>query len=248
MEFMSKGSLKQLLTDNSSDLDQKNLISFCSNSASGMLYLSSKGIIHRDLACRNLLVTKEENYIVKIADFGLSTVLDTKTYYTSQAKEKQLPVKWSAPEVLNYQKFSFQSDVWSFGVVIWEIFSYGKTPYPAFNNIETMEEVGKGYRMSMPENCPEPIAELTKKCWDIEPANRPSFQQICDSLSILTGNSSKSQLFNSTKKGTGSSYSLSSPKVGGEEEILYQSSPNIEVTRKSTKQDVVYNTTDELKK
>lgn len=141
-----------------------------------MLYLSEKKIIHRDLAIRNLLVTihgQNNKYLIKIADFGLSRNIDTNYY---QASNSVFPVKWTAPEAVEKGKFSSMSDVWSFGIVLWELFTYGKIPYPGMSNQEVIEKVSNGYRLPPPKNCPPNIIELMNKCWSYNPKERPNFQ------------------------------------------------------------------------
>src|SRR4029079_5080078 len=133
----------------------------------------------RDLALRNLLVTTgdEEKYIVKVADFGLSRITDKGYYKTS---DKTMPVKWRAPESLEYGSFSSKSDVWSFGVVLWELFSYGKLPYTGLSNKETIEKVLNGYQMPPPEGCPKEMAELMADCWYPKAEARPTFKKISE--------------------------------------------------------------------
>jgi serine/threonine protein kinase len=147
-----------------------------------MQYLESQKIIHRDLALRNLLVTSggdDLKYLVKVADFGLSRVLQSEYYSMTSTK---FPVKWGAPEVLEYGKFTLKSDVWSFGVLLWELWSFGRIPYTQYSNSETVEKVLAGYRLPSPVGCPVEIYRLMMACWSKNQAERPSFKQICEAL------------------------------------------------------------------
>lgn len=176
-EFLSKGSLFDLLRNEKEKeaLKFPHLLKMMIQSASGMVYLADKKIIHRDLAARNVLVTKgDSGYIVKIADFGLSK--QSPNYY--KKKETEIPVKWSAVEVLKFGKYSTKSDVWSFGVLMWEILEYGATPYYTMTNKETIEAVLRGERLDRPSNAPDDLWKLMFSCWDAEPSKRPDFVDI----------------------------------------------------------------------
>ncbi|KAJ8390030.1 hypothetical protein AAFF_G00111910, partial [Aldrovandia affinis] len=141
--------------------------------SSAMEYLERKNFIHRDLAARNCLVG--ENHLVKVADFGLSRLMTGDTY-TAHAGAK-FPIKWTAPESLAYNKFSIKSDVWAFGVLLWEIATYGMSPCPGIDLSQVYELLEKDYRMDRPEGCPEKVYELMKACWKWNPAERPSFAE-----------------------------------------------------------------------
>jgi len=144
-------------------------------------------IIHRDLALRNLLVCSDKkiqgSYVVKIADFGLSRMVEGDIY---ESDDQMIPLKWCAPEVLCYGRYSSKSDVWSFGIVLWELYSGGKIPYCGMNNQETRDYVLNGYRMSSPSADVPPIMyDLMKLCWEHDPQNRPNFVKICDLMNPL---------------------------------------------------------------
>lgn len=149
--------------------------------AAGMLYLEGKNCIHRDLAARNCLVG--ENNTLKISDFGMSRQEDGGVYSSSGLK--QIPIKWTAPEALNYGRYSSESDVWSFGILLWETFSLGVCPYPGMTNQQAREQVERGYRMSAPQNCPEEIFTIMMKCWDYKPENRPKFSDLHKELTAI---------------------------------------------------------------
>ena len=155
-----------------------------------MKYLESQNILHRDLALRNLLVSGEEgNYIVKVSDFGLSRNIDD--YYKSE--NINVPVKWTAPEVFEYGKFTVKCDVWSLGIVLWELFSYGAIPYPTMSNEKVFEKVKNDYRMPAPDNCPNEIYQIMLQCWNNDPQKRPTFQQLYEEIQKLSNNNTEPQ-------------------------------------------------------
>ena len=135
---------------------QSALLSVVTQVAQAMKYLESKRIIHRDLAARNVLVSQDGLSSVKLNDFGLSRTLSTSDYYQKTSSDK-IPVKWMAPESLIDRKYSSASDVWSFGVLCWEVYECGRTPYPSMQAAELVAAIMKGYRMPCPDNCPEPL-------------------------------------------------------------------------------------------
>ena len=152
--------------------------------ASGMSYLESMGYIHRDLAARNILVG--HNNLCKVADFGLARLMEEDEYYTAQEGAK-LPFKWLALEALLYRKFTIKSDVWSFGILMTEIITKGRSPYPGMKKNDIVNEVERGYRMKKPGECPEPIYEMMKVCWSVNPDDRPSFQTLHQQLEVYCG-------------------------------------------------------------
>jgi len=184
MEYMRKGSLDGVLQTEKNQLNLVDLLSMTKDAASGMVYLHQKGIVHRDLALRNLLVEPTvkpgTKYIVKISDFGMARTMTNKGYYKTESKT--IPVRWCSPEALQFGKFSFHSDVWAFGVVMWEIFSYGMVPYYEMQNSEVLEKVIGGYRLPSPENCPPDIYGWIVSCWNREPVMRPSFKELYERI------------------------------------------------------------------
>ncbi|XP_037975747.2 tyrosine-protein kinase Fer isoform X2 [Plutella xylostella] len=173
MELVSGGSLLTFLRTRSNTLNSRSLTAMCRDAAAGMRYLESKNCIHRDLAARNCLVGDDN--IVKISDFGMSR--EEEEYIVSGGM-KQIPIKWTAPEALNFGKYTSLCDVWSYGVLVWEIFSKGDTPYAGMSNSRAREKIDTGYRMPAPENCPEEVYALMLRCWEYEPDKRPHFHQI----------------------------------------------------------------------
>ncbi|XP_051046837.1 tyrosine-protein kinase Fer isoform X2 [Phodopus roborovskii] len=181
MELVPGGDFLSFLRKRKDELKLKQLVRFSLDVASGMLYLESKNCIHRDLAARNCLVG--ENNVLKISDFGMSRQEDGGVYSSSGLK--QIPIKWTAPEALNYGRYSSESDVWSFGILLWETFSLGVCPYPGMTNQQAREQVERGYRMSAPQNCPEEISKIMMKCWDYKPENRPKFNDLHKELTAI---------------------------------------------------------------
>ncbi|KFV09808.1 Ephrin type-A receptor 2, partial [Pterocles gutturalis] len=139
--------------------------------------------VHRDLAARNILVNS--NLVCKVSDFGLSRVLEDDpeaTYTTSGGK---IPIRWTAPEAISFRKFTSASDVWSYGIVMWEVMSYGERPYWELSNHEVMKAINEGLRMPAPPDCPSAIYQLMLQCWQQERTRRPKFADIVSILDKL---------------------------------------------------------------
>ncbi|KAM9325337.1 tyrosine-protein kinase ABL1 isoform 1-T1 [Gastrophryne carolinensis] len=186
-EFMTYGNLLDYLRDcNRQEVTAVVLLHMATQISSAMEYLEKKNFIHRDLAARNCLVG--ENHLVKVADFGLSRLMTGDTY-TAHAGAK-FPIKWTAPESLAYNKFSIKSDVWAFGVLLWEIATYGMSPYPGIDLSQVYELLEKDYRMERPEGCPEKVYELMRECWQWNPLDRPSFAEIHQAFETMFQESS----------------------------------------------------------
>ncbi|XP_045133429.1 tyrosine-protein kinase Fer-like isoform X2 [Portunus trituberculatus] len=177
MELVPGGSLLSFVRNHKGQLTVKQMMGMCLDTASGMAYLESKNCIHRDLAARNCLVGHRNS--VKISDFGMSR--EEEEYYVSDGM-KQIPIKWTAPEALNFGKYTSLCDVWSYGVLCWEIFSSGEVPYHGYSNTKAREMIDTGYRMQAPLNTPDTMYQLMLKCWQYDPDNRPHFPEIYSSV------------------------------------------------------------------
>ncbi|XP_050732981.1 fibroblast growth factor receptor 4-like isoform X2 [Eriocheir sinensis] len=198
VEYAAHGNLRDYLRNNrpssgyeraiGQELDtitQKDLVSFAFQVARGMEYLTSKKCIHRDLAARNVLVS--EDRIMKIADFGLARDIHSQDYYR-KTSEGRLPVKWMAPEALFHRVYTSQSDVWAFGILLWEIMTLGGTPYPAVPSVEKLFQLlREGHRMEKPSNCSLEIYMIMRECWRYQPTQRPTFKELVEDFDrILT--------------------------------------------------------------
>ncbi|PFX14962.1 Fibroblast growth factor receptor 1-A [Stylophora pistillata] len=142
-------------------------------------FLSRKGFVHRDLAARNVLVC--EGKLLKVADFGLSRYVYTEKVYHS-TKNKKLPIKWMSPEAIHDQIFTTESDVWSYGVLLWEMATIGGTPYPTISNQRLLKALNSGHRMEKPQICSDDMYDLMRQCWKEKPSERPLFSSIREQL------------------------------------------------------------------
>ncbi|XP_013384581.1 proto-oncogene tyrosine-protein kinase ROS [Lingula anatina] len=158
------------------------LISICCDVSKGCSYLEDLHFVHRDIAARNCLVSWKDNKItVKIGDFGLARDIYRNDYYRKEG-EGLLPVRWMSPEALIDGVFTTQSDVWAYGVLVWEVLTLGQQPYPARTNLEVLQFVRGGGRLDRPENCPDELHDLTLKCWSFNAKDRPTFHHIEERL------------------------------------------------------------------
>ncbi|XP_050731675.1 tyrosine-protein kinase SRK2-like isoform X1 [Eriocheir sinensis] len=171
-EYMCNGALLDLLrNEGERTLKLNDLIYVATQVAAGMAYLESLLLLHRDLAARNVLVG--ESLLCKVADFGLARIVEGEDYCPSTCNK--FPVKWTAPEAMLYNRFTIKSDVWSFGVLLMEVITYGANPYPGMNNREVIERVQAGYRMAKPPRCPDELYKAMLHCWNKDPDMRPTF-------------------------------------------------------------------------
>uniref|UniRef100_H3BBF2 Tyrosine-protein kinase n=1 Tax=Latimeria chalumnae TaxID=7897 RepID=H3BBF2_LATCH len=174
-EFMSQGSLLDFLKDGDGRfLKLPQLVDMAAQIAAGMAYIERMNYIHRDLRAANILVG--ENLVCKIADFGLARLIEDNEYTARQGAK--FPIKWTAPEAALYGKFTIKSDVWSFGILLTELVTKGRVPYPGMNNREVLEQVERGYRMLCPPGCPSSLHDLMVQCWKKEPEERPTFEYL----------------------------------------------------------------------
>ncbi|AWO97263.1 hypothetical protein SMAX5B_004494 [Scophthalmus maximus] len=184
-EFMENGCLLNFLRQLSGDVKEAWLLSMCQDICEGMEYLETHSFIHRDLAARNCLVN--EHNVVKVCDFGMTRyVLDNQ--YTSSSGSK-FPVKWSPPEVLHFTKYSSKSDVWSFGVVMWEIYSGGRTPFENRSNLEVVNDITRGIRLYRPHRASQPLYAIMYRCWHEKPQGRPPFSELLEEIRKMAENS-----------------------------------------------------------
>ncbi|XP_061113994.1 tyrosine-protein kinase Srms [Conger conger] len=178
-ELMTKGSLKSYLgSPEGHVLTSAHLIYMASQVAEGMAYLEDRSIVHRDLAARNILVG--DDLVCKVADFGLARIIKDSVYTAS--RNTKIPVRWTAPEAALHQRFSVKSDVWSFGVLLYEMMSRGKMPYDGKSNKEVLDILASGYRLPCPGRCPSNIYHIMMECWHADSAKRPSFHSLHSQL------------------------------------------------------------------
>ncbi|XP_056466824.1 ephrin type-A receptor 4-like [Gadus chalcogrammus] len=185
-EYMENGSLDAFLRKNDGRFTVIQLVGILRGIASGMKYLSDMSYVHRDLAARNILVNS--NLVCKVSDFGMSRVLedDPEAAYTTRGGK--IPIRWTAPEAIAYRKFTSASDVWSYGIVMWEVMSYGERPYWDMSNQDVIKAIDEGYRLPPPMDCPVSLHQLMLDCWQRERADRPKFGQIVNMLDKLIRN------------------------------------------------------------
>ncbi|KAG7487436.1 hypothetical protein MATL_G00023300, partial [Megalops atlanticus] len=196
-EYMENGSLDTFLKKHDGQFTVIQLVGMLRGIAAGMSYLSEMNYIHRDLAARNILVNS--NLVCKVSDFGLSRVLedDPEAAYTTRGGK--IPIRWTAPEAIAYRKFTSASDVWSYGIVMWEVISYGERPYWEMSNQDVIKAIDEGYRLPAPMDCPVVLHQLMLDCWEKGRSERPKFGQIVTTLDKLIRNpSSLRQLANSS--------------------------------------------------
>ena len=180
---LPRSRTESALSNEPSELSSEQLLHICHQIAEGMQYLADHNHVHRDLATRNCLVG--EKLVVKIGDFGMSQHLYHNDYYRVHG-EAALPVRWMPPESIVYGTFTTESDVWSFGVVMWEVFSFAMQPYYGKSNEEVCDLVRKGVSLECPEECPPEVYSLMQSCWSLTSNSRPSFKNLCVKLSLLS--------------------------------------------------------------
>ncbi|CAH1111206.1 unnamed protein product [Psylliodes chrysocephalus] len=179
MELAKLGELRSYLQKNKNRLDLATLLLYAFQLSTALSYLESKKYVHRDIAARNVLVSTDK--CVKLADFGLSRWMgDDQSYY--KASKGKLPIKWMSPESINFRRFTTASDVWMFGVCIWEILMLGVKPFQGVKNNDVIGKIENGERLALPPDCPPRLYSLMSQCWSYEPSKRPSFKDIKEIL------------------------------------------------------------------
>ncbi|XP_044216458.1 ephrin type-B receptor 3-like isoform X5 [Thunnus albacares] len=207
-EFMENGALDSFLRLNDGQFTVIQLVGMLRGIAAGMKYLSDMNYVHRDLAARNILVNS--NLVCKVSDFGLSRFLEddpTDPTYTSSLGGK-IPIRWTAPEAIAYRKFTSASDVWSYGIVMWEVMSYGERPYWDMSNQDVINAVEQDYRLPPPMDCPTALHQLMLDCWVKERNLRPKFTQIVATLDKLIRNAASLKVVTNSTQSTGVSQPL----------------------------------------
>lgn len=179
MELAKLGELRAYLQNNKHRLDLSALLTYAYQLSTALSYLESKKYVHRDIAARNVLVSSDK--CVKLADFGLSRWMgEDQSYY--KASKGKLPIKWMSPESINFRRFTTASDVWMFGVCMWEILMLGVKPFQGVKNNDVIGKIDNGERLPLPDKCPPRLYSLMSQCWAYEPSKRPSFKDIKEIL------------------------------------------------------------------
>uniref|UniRef100_A0A3B3VNM6 receptor protein-tyrosine kinase n=1 Tax=Poecilia latipinna TaxID=48699 RepID=A0A3B3VNM6_9TELE len=187
-EFMENGALDSFLRLNDSQFTPIQLVGMLRGIASGMKYLAEMSYVHRDLAARNILINS--NLVCKVSDFGLSRFLQENSSdptYTSSLGGK-IPIRWTAPEAIAFRKFTSASDVWSYGIVMWEVMSFGERPYWDMSNQDVINAIEQDYRLPPPPDCPSHLHQLMLDCWQKDRSARPRFADLVSALDKLIRN------------------------------------------------------------
>ncbi|XP_061152702.1 ephrin type-B receptor 3-like isoform X11 [Syngnathus typhle] len=219
-EFMENGALDSFLRLNDGQFTVIQLVGMLRGIAAGMKYLSDMNYVHRDLAARNILVNS--NLVCKVSDFGLSRFLEddpSDPTYTSSLGGK-IPIRWTAPEAIAYRKFTSASDVWSYGIVMWEVMSYGERPYWDMSNQDVINAVEQDYRLPPPMDCPTALHQLMLDCWVKERNLRPKFTQIVATLDKLIRNAASLKVVTNSTQSTGDLLRIGVTLAGHQKKIL----------------------------
>nr|CAB3265270.1 focal adhesion kinase 1 [Phallusia mammillata] len=181
MEFCKYGEMRSYLQTNKHSLDMTMLMTYTHQLSQALCYLEERNFVHRDVAARNILVAQPD--CVKLGDFGLSRYMENQNYYT--ASKGKLPIKWMAPESINFRRFTTATDVWMFAVCCWEILMMGIKPFQGVKNKDVVGKIEAGERLAMPSNSPPALYHLMLSCWSYDPGQRPLFQEIQQRLSVI---------------------------------------------------------------
>lgn len=193
-EFMAHGNLRDFLMNREPVLSLTDKLYICYQVVCGLEHMVSQNIVHRDIAARNCLVGP--NLVVKVADFGLSRSLTMSNYYKKVGG--QVPIRWMSPEALKYGKYTPESDVWAFGVLMWEVYTEGHFPYSGYSNEEVQGMLENGTKLHVPPHCTEDVSVLMQATWEGDPAKRPTFRALRTRLNQMLRNSGMSNSLYST--------------------------------------------------
>uniref|UniRef100_A0A8C2IDK3 receptor protein-tyrosine kinase n=1 Tax=Cyprinus carpio TaxID=7962 RepID=A0A8C2IDK3_CYPCA len=220
IEYMENGSLDAFLRKHDGQFTVIQLVGMLRGIAAGMRYLSDMGYVHRDLAARNILVNS--NLVCKVSDFGLSRVIDDDPEAVYTTTGGKIPVRWTAMEAIQYRKFTSASDVWSYGILMWEVMSYGERPYWDMSNQDVIKAIEEGYRLPAPMDCPPGLHQLMLDCWQKDRADRPKFDQIVGILDkmIRNPNTLKTPMGTCTRMTIEDVMSLGISLVGHQKKIM----------------------------
>ena len=199
MELAPLGQLRQYMIFEGPEIPHSTLLEYIRQLCSAMVHLESKNYVHRDIAARNILVVSRDK--IKLSDFGLSRWLEEADSYV--ASRGKLPIKWMAPESINFRRFTGASDVWMFGVCCWEILTRGIKPFMGIKNDEVIGKLEQGERLQLPLKCPGPLFNLMNHCWQYDPEDRPSFREVELQLNYILEEERKLSAYNAGSRGRG---------------------------------------------
>nr|2VWU_A Chain A, EPHRIN TYPE-B RECEPTOR 4 [Homo sapiens]2VWV_A Chain A, EPHRIN TYPE-B RECEPTOR 4 [Homo sapiens]2VWW_A Chain A, EPHRIN TYPE-B RECEPTOR 4 [Homo sapiens]2VWX_A Chain A, EPHRIN TYPE-B RECEPTOR 4 [Homo sapiens]2VWY_A Chain A, EPHRIN TYPE-B RECEPTOR 4 [Homo sapiens]2VWZ_A Chain A, EPHRIN TYPE-B RECEPTOR 4 [Homo sapiens]2VX0_A Chain A, EPHRIN TYPE-B RECEPTOR 4 [Homo sapiens]2VX1_A Chain A, EPHRIN TYPE-B RECEPTOR 4 [Homo sapiens]2X9F_A Chain A, EPHRIN TYPE-B RECEPTOR 4 [Homo sapiens]2XV len=187
-EFMENGALDSFLRLNDGQFTVIQLVGMLRGIASGMRYLAEMSYVHRDLAARNILVNS--NLVCKVSDFGLSRFLEENSSDPTETSSLggKIPIRWTAPEAIAFRKFTSASDAWSYGIVMWEVMSFGERPYWDMSNQDVINAIEQDYRLPPPPDCPTSLHQLMLDCWQKDRNARPRFPQVVSALDKMIRN------------------------------------------------------------
>ncbi|XP_065407491.1 macrophage-stimulating protein receptor isoform X2 [Chrysemys picta bellii] len=222
LPYMKHGDLRHFIRSKERNPTVKDLIGFGLQVAQGMDYLAHMKFVHRDLAARNCML--DQTFMVKVADFGLARdVFDREYYSIRQHRQAKLPVKWMALESLQIQKFTTKSDVWSFGVLLWELLTRGAPPYPEVDPYDITHYLLSGRRLPQPEYCPDSLYAVMLSCWAPSPEERPTFSALIGEVECIMASLKGEHYINLSVTYVNLEPGLSSPSVPGSEDELASS-------------------------